>query len=143
MKENSFVTQTDGKYVEMQIYKASFILFVLLSAAACLGFLLSWQAFVFFEVIVLIACVFSAVSGNRNHQNYQLQFENDRLFITNQATGSVYEVYDIPASDFVINQTQKEISTDHCSLMIKNTVFTFGCVEKCSELKQYISENYR
>ena len=141
--EHSFVTQTDGKYVAMQTYKVSLVLFILLSAASCLGFFLSWQAFVFFEAVVSIACIFSAVSGARNHHDHQLRFENDRLFITNRSTGAEYEVYDIPASDFVISQTKKEKRTDHCSLMIKNTVFTFGGVEKCTQLKQYISENYR
>jgi len=52
-------------------------------------------------------------------------------------------IYDIPASDFIINQSKKEKDLDYCSVGIKNTIFAFGGVKKCKELKEYIANNYR
>jgi hypothetical protein len=72
-----------------------------------------------------------------------LHFEGDILTITDTFKNKEYVVYDIPSTDFTINQSKREKKFDYCSVAIRDTVFAFGGVKKCSELKKYISENYR
>lgn len=140
---NTFITETDGRHVRIEMCKASIVVFVALSLLACLGFLIAWQTFLFFEFIVLISCIVTLRTKKNTHYDYVLKFENDRLYITDKADASTYEVFDIPKSDFIINQTRQESKNDYCSLAIKNTVFAFGGVKKCTQLKKYISDNYK
>lgn len=140
---NTFTTETDSGYVKHQTYKTTIVLFVALSLLACLGFLIAWQTFLFIEFLVAVSCVVALVSKKGTHHDYVLKFEGDRLYITDKANASVYEVFDIPASDFIINQTKREAKKDYCSLAIKNTVFAFGGVKNCAQLKQYILEHYK
>lgn len=143
MLQNVFTTETDIEYVKRQSNKAMAIIFIVLSLLACLGFLIAWQTFIFFEGIVLVSCIVAMFSKKRNNNNFELHFENDHLYIMNRTTGKTFEVFDIPASDFVITQTEKEKAANYCSLLIKNTVFAFGGIKNCSELKEYISQNYK
>ncbi len=140
---NTFVTETDLRYVKQQSCKGVALTFVVFSLFACLGFLVAWQTFVFFEVIVIVACIATLFSKIRNDHDYELRFENDRLYVVDRVNGTTEAVFDVPASGFVINQTKKERQTDYCSLLIKNTVLTFGGVKKCRELKAYISHNFK
>lgn len=139
---NTFVTETDSGYVRFKTYKTTSVLFVVMSLLACFGFLIAWQTFLFFEFIVLISCVVTLNSKKGTHHDYQLRFEDDRLYITDKTNANVYEVFDIPASDFIINQTKQEVKKDYCSVAIKNTVFAFGGVKSCAQLKKYILDNY-
>ena len=139
---NTFITETDSEYVRLQTHKTTLALFVVLSLLACLGFLIAWQTFLFLEFIVLIACVITLNSNKSTHHDYVLKFEDDRLYITDKANSNIYEVFDIPASDFIINQTKQETKKDYCSLAIKNTIFAFGGVKNCVQLKKYISDNF-
>lgn len=143
MMQNTFITETDEKYVSRESGKAAIIVFMAFSLFACFGFLIAWQTFIFFEGIVLLSCTVALFSMKRSNHNYELYFENDHLCITNRATGETFEVYDIPASDFIITQTKKEKTVNYCSLTIKKTVFAFGGIKNCLELKKYISENYK
>ena len=139
---NTFITETDCKYVKLQTYKATAVIFIVLSLLACFGFLIGWQTFLFIEFIVLISCIVTLNSKNGTRHDYVFEFEGNRLYITDRATSNIYEVFDIPASDFIINQTKQEIKKDYCSLTIKNTIFAFGGVKNCNQLKKYISDNY-
>lgn len=143
MNYSTFMTETDPKYVRQQSNKASFIIFLVLSLLACLGFFVAWQTFVFFEAIVIISCFAALVSSNKKGHYWRLEFEDDALTIINLKTNESYSVYDVPASDFVITQSGKEANLDYCTLLIKNTIFAFGGVKNCVKLKAYIQENYR
>ena len=112
---NTFITETDCKYVKLQTYKATAVIFIVLSLLACFGFLIGWQTFLFIEFIVLISCIVTLNSKNGTRHDYVLEFEGNRLYITDRATSNIYEVFDIPASDFIINQTKQEIKKDYCS----------------------------
>ena len=140
MEAKIFVTETDSTALKLAAYRSVAIIFIVMTALCCLGFFISWQTFVFFEIITLISC---GVTLLRKRYNYFLRFEADRLFVTNKTTGESFEVYDVPASDFVINQTKSEKKNNHCSLMIKSTSLMFGGLKKCSEMKEYISKNFR
>ena len=139
---NTFITETDGGYARLQAYKTIIVVFVVLSLLACLGFFVAWQTFLFIEFIVLISCFVTLNLKKGACHDYILKFEGDRLYITEKNGANMYEVFDIPASDFIINQTKQEIKKDYCSLAIKNTVFTFGGVKNCTQLKKYISDHY-
>lgn len=137
-----FNTETDAAYVRKASVKAVIVIFVFLSLLACLGFLIAWQTFVFFECIVVAACLFTFINKIRNLHYYKLQFDGAHLLITDVKNSKEYEVFDVPQSDFIINQTKKEETIDYCSLTIKNTVFLFGGVKKCRELKEYIEQHF-
>ena len=143
MINNAFSTETSPQYVRLQSNKSLIVVFLVFSLIACLGFLVAWQTFIFFELIVIVACVGSLFQNNKKGHHWKLEFENDVLTITNLKTNESYWVSDIPASDFVITQSKSEMPLDYCSLMIKNTVFAFGGVKSCHQLKTYIKENYR
>ena len=142
MFQNTFRTETDEGYVKQKLLKTVFIIFAFLSLLACLGFLVAWQTFAFFEGIVVITCIATVLFQKNRIHSWELYFENDQLYLTNRATGERFEVYNIPASDFVITQTKKEKSLNYCSVLIKDTVFSFGGIKNCSELQKYITENY-
>lgn len=139
MENNVFITETDPLLVKRGIYRSTAVLFVILTALCCFAFLISWQAFLFFEITVVFSCV---ITVRRKQYCYSLRFEGNRIFITNRTTGEQIVVFDITADDFVINQTKSEVKTDHCSLMIKKHMLTFGGVKECSALKEYISQNF-
>ncbi len=139
---NTFVTETDAKYVRLQSIKAILIFFCVFSLFACLGFLVAWQTFAFFESIVLISCAVTFFQKRRENHSWKLEFNDAVITITNLNTKEKFRVYDIPASDFVVNQSKNEIKLDYCSLMIKSTVFLFGGIKNCSQLKAYIQENF-
>ena len=139
---NTFVTETDSGWVRLHTYKTTAIVFVVLSLLACLGFLIAWQTFLFFELIVLISCITTLNTKKISHHDYLLSFEGDRLYITDKTNDNVYEVFDILVSDFIINQTKQDIKKDYCSVAIKNTIFAFGGVKNCTQLKKYIFDNY-
>ena len=139
---NAFVTETDAKYVRFQSSKTLLITFFVLSLFACLGFLVAWQTFAFFEIIVLICCAVVFFQKRNKGHSWKLEFNDAVITITNLTTKEEFCVYDIPASDLVVNQSKNEVNLDYCSLMIKNTVFAFGGIKNCSQLKAYIQENF-
>lgn len=71
------------------------------------------------------------------------KMENNELIVTNLETKDSYRVWDTPISHFVINQTKKEAELDYCSVMIKHTIFMFGGVKKCKQLREYVEKNYK
>ena len=143
MNNNAFSTETSPQYVRLQSNKSVIIVFFVFSLVAGLGFLVAWQTFIFCELIVIVSCAVSLFQNNKKGHHWKLEFENDMLTITNIKTNESFWVSDIPASDFVITQSRNEMPLDYCSLMIKNTVFAFGGVKNCQQLKAYIRENYK
>ena len=79
MNNNAFSTETSPQYVRLQSYKSLLIVFLVFSLAACLGFLVTWQTFMFFELIVIISCVVSLFQNNKKGHHWKLEFENDVL----------------------------------------------------------------
>ena len=142
MKNNTFVTQTDSKHVKKQQQKAFLGCFGVGSLLACVGFFVAWQTFLFLELLVLGGCLGAFFKKRSEEHSWRLEFKGDELTVINLITNESFAVYDIPASDFVINQTKHEKKLNYCSLMIKDTVFMFGGLEKCEELKSYLKENY-
>ena len=140
---NTFVTQTDAKFTRNQQNKSILLVFPVFSLVACLCFFVGWELFLFAQIVIVISCCVTFFKNCKNTHSWKLAFEGDELVITNLVSNESFQVYDIPASDFVINQTKKEQTLDYCSLMIKNTVFAFGGIQNCSALKAYINENYK
>ena len=139
---NTFVTETDSKHIQLQSSKAVLICFCIATLFTSLGFLVAWQTFAFFEFIVLFCCVIVFFQKRNSDHCWKLEFNNDVITITNLTTNEEFCVYDIPASDLVINQSKNEIKLDYFTLMIKNTVFVFGGIKHCRQLKTYIQENF-
>ena len=142
MEQHTFTTSTDTQYAKDQSIKAMVILFLVLSCFAALGLLIALQTFLIFEMLVSFICFVSYYITQKNIHDYRLCFVNDFLIIKDRTTGESFEVYDIPASDFIINQTAKEKKLNYCSVAIKHTIFRFGGIKNCNELKEYISNHY-
>jgi len=139
---DTFTTATDLQYNKDQSFKATVILYCALALAAALGLLIAFQTFLIFEGLVFFVCTVTYSVTQKNLHDYRLYFENDHLLIKDRTTGDVFEVYDIPASDFIINQTKKDKKRNYCTLAIKRTVFAFGGVKHCRELREYIANHY-
>ena len=114
MSEHSFTTETDEKYIKRQAYKALAVTFAVLSLIACLGLLVAWQTFVYLEAMMVICCAFTMILKSRSKHHFILEFEGAILYITNCATNDTYRVYDVPASDFLITQSGKELIRSQC-----------------------------
>ena len=142
MSENKFITETDPQWVKESIYKSTLAIFAFFTAMSLLGFIISWQIFLIFEGVSILACVYAALSAKKKCPHYTLEFEGARLVITDNKTGDRHELDDIRATDFVINQAVSEIKKDYCSLIIRNTVYAIGGVKKCTELREYVSRNF-
>lgn len=138
---NTFKTETDEQYVHKATIKPAVITWLVMSALCCFGFLISWVTVVYLEIIVIAVMIISYKSTTTPH-DYELYFEDATLFITDRARKSEYVVYDVPASDFVITQTKAEIPLDYCSFTVKHTIFAFGGVKNCTQLRQYITDNF-
>ncbi len=137
-----FTTETDSRATRRDIIKGLLISFVVLSGLSCLGFLIAWQTFCFFEAIIVISMTFSSVFLLKKDNHVVLRFEGNELFVTLGGKRGTYVVHSIPASDFVINQSKKQAQLDYCDLTIKNTIFVMGNVKNCREMKEYIKQYY-
>ena len=142
-KINTFTTETDESYVIRNAINMRRTFFVISAALALLGLLVTWQFCVLLECVLLFCYSVSTLALRKNPHNFLLEFENDRLYITNRGTGQSYEVWDIPASDFRITQSKSDMANDYGRVVIKNTVFVFAGVKNCTALKEYIKNNYR
>ena len=91
MNNNSFTTDTDVRYAQFQFFKPLLFVGIFLSLLACLGFLIAWQTFVFFESIVIVVCLVGYLSG-KGKSDWNLHFDNDVLTLTNNANGQTYSV---------------------------------------------------
>ena len=141
---NTFITQTDSQYVRRQSVFAVLPVFLVFSlVACCVCFFVGWELLLFFELVIIIASVHTLFQNMKKEHLWKLEFERDQLTVTNLKTGESYQVYDTPASDFIITQTKGELSLDYCSVTIKDTIFAFGGVQNCQQLKAYIQENYQ
>ena len=139
---NAFKTETDEEYVHKATIKPVLITWLVMSALCCFGFLISWITVMYLEIIVIAVIIISYKSVSSNPHDYELNFEDDTLFITDRARKSEHVVYDVPANDFVITQTKAEKALDYCSFTVKHTVFAFGGVKNCTQLRQYITDNF-
>ena len=139
---NTFKTETDEQYVHKATIKPAIITWLVMSGLCCFGFLISWITVMYLEIIVIAVMIISYKSVTNNPHDYELYFEDATLFITDRARKSEYVVYDVPASDFVITQTKAETALDYCSFTVKHTVFAFGGVKNCTQLRQYIADNF-
>ena len=141
--KKTFFTETDIAYAKWQACKFMPVTYLILAALASVGLLIAWQTFLYFEAFAFIIAVLTFIITMKNTHEYRLRFENDMLHITDKTTGESFWVYDIPASDFIIQQTANEKKRDVCSVAIKDTVFILPCIKHCDELKKYISENFQ
>ena len=135
-----FVTETDEAAYRKELVKTIGTIFLVMTLLASLAFFIGWEAFVFFELVSVIACL--ATYLKRKSQRFELRFEGDRLRVTDLRKSITTDVSDKIQGDFLIGQTKKQIEPDYCSLMINGTLFQFGDVKKCRELKAYIESHF-
>lgn len=143
MKNDSFITETDPKYALLHINKSLIIVFLVLSFIACFGFIVAWQTFMFFEVIIFVGCFIVFLQNKQKGHYWNLNFEGHTLTITNLITYESFYVYDVSASDFIIKQSKREKQLNSCNLRIKRTVLELGGVKNCQQMKDYIQKNYK
>ena len=142
MENQSFTTETDAKYAKKQFLKPILFTMIGTMTLSLLAFIISWQLAAFL-LISLGFCFGIAYYITIRKCSWKLHFENDNLTLTNLTTGQTFSVWDIPASDIVIKQSEKEKELDYGFVTIKDTVFGFHGVKNCNALREYIKENYR
>ena len=136
-----FITRTDADFSRKVTIRSASKIFLILTAAACLGLFAGIALFGFLELILLFSCVYAVKKNDLNHE-WKLTFEGNFLTVCNLSTYDTYEIYDIPASDFVITQSKKEKELDYCEMMVKNTIFKFYGIKNYSQMKTHIDKYY-
>ena len=90
-------------------------------------------------VLILMAPVMMLTLGRQ--QNIRLEFSGDELCIYH-FNGQTYEIYDIPASDFICRQNFLEKRYDVGRIQVRNTIFYFYGVQNYAETCRYIQDNF-
>ena len=142
MENQSFTTETDAKYAKKQFLKPILFTMIGIMTLSLLAFIISWQLAAFL-LISLGFCFGIAYYITIRKCSWKLHFENDNLTLTNLTTRQTFSVWDIPASDIVIKQSEKERELDYGFVTIKDTVFGFHGVKHCNALREYIKQNYK
>lgn len=138
-KNREFFTETEPKW-----YVLNTVLTMFATAAAAAVALWFYTKMpgppIFVLVMVLITCGVM-VLVLRKRPAVQLSFEGSRLYIRD-SNGENFQVYHVPASDFVLKQNSLEKKTDVGRMQIKKTVFYFYGVKNFEQLRTYIRENF-
>jgi hypothetical protein len=74
--------------------------------------------------------------------HWEIQFEGSRIYLYNTGNRQSYVVEDIPQSDLVIRQNERQKQKNCCDLQIRDTIFKLYDVENCREMMAYIRENF-
>ncbi len=142
---NKFVTQTNVKLTKKRNLITFAVIILPLWIASAVYCLLKKP--IELELLGIISACFAILSlvlltqvGVNNV--FTLRFEGNELFIDGKQKQMHYHVYDIPASDIVLTQSEKDKAANRCSMKIKKTVFNLKYVENYSELKKYIEANF-
>lgn len=77
----------------------------------------------------------------KKQPNAQLHFVADELHITH-VDGKRYEVYAVPASDFLCRQSTLERKYNVGRIQIKGTIFYFYGIQNFAETRRYIQESF-
>ena len=142
MEKKVFLTETDVGYLRKVKLSAHGVVLGVFTCIAALGLTVTWQFFVFLECLILIGGCVSFFAKKYSKEDCEFRFEGDVLLIRNRVNGEVYEVKNTPACDFILNQSEKEKAKDLCTLTIRRTILVYGGVKHCSQLRQYIEENF-
>ena len=135
----TFSTVSDSR---KRYFLTMLIVWLVLSALALLGLKVALITCLFFEVIILLTCVFCWVLVRKTTTRWRLEFEENTLLLTNLGKRQSYEVWDVPAEDFVLKQTKAQRKRDCGDLRIRNTMFTLIEVQNFSATKQYIETHF-
>ena len=90
--------------------------------------------------VFLFTAVFMGLMLLRQ-KNIALEFIGDELHIRH-VDGNLYEVYAVPASDFVCHQSSLEKKYNVGRISIKKTIFNFYGVQRYDETCSYIKDNF-
>lgn len=138
---NRFSTGLDFPYHAKRIFITDGLLLLLLTGLNLLSFTRSdggTTLFLIFEGMILFA-IFLAVIMSLSQTKTVLRYEGNKLYIDGVKR---YVVYDIPASDFLLSQTDAERKKDIGTMKIQNTIFSFKGIRNFSKMAEYINENF-
>lgn len=135
----SFTTRSDQRwYIGM-----STITFILIGMIGGAGMWI-WSGIPGPGWMVLLVALFSGgfmALILKKQPNAQLHFVADVLHITH-VDGKQYEVYAVPAADFICRQTPLERKYNVGRIQVKGTIFYFYGVQNFAETRRYIQENF-
>ncbi len=142
---NTFTTKTNEKLTKKYNLISYAIIFVPIFLVGMVWTLLQdpidlTMLGIFAACFVIISAVLISQSSVNNV--FVLRFEGATLHLDGKTKNAHYMVYDIPASDIVLKQSEADKAADRCSLRIKNTVFNLKYVENYTALRAYIDANY-
>lgn len=139
MEDNKFVTQTAPKANIAYCSVFALLFFVLFAAAYLL--LPQFGTYIFLGGALVCLTFFGVGFMLASSPAVTLRFKNDELQISD-SNGKEYQVYAVPASDFVFIQTPLEKKYNIGCMWIKGTVFFMLGVKNVSETKEYIRTNF-
>lgn len=138
---NRFSTKLDSSYHIKRILITDGLLFLILTGLNLFSFTQpagGTRLFLIFEGVILFAVLLAVILSLRQTKTV-LRFQGNKLYIDGVKH---YVVYDVPASDFLLSQTESDKKKDIGNMKIKNTIFSFKGIRNFSKLTEYINENF-
>ena len=114
--------------------------FIPMFALAFLGLKVAVATWLFFEIILLLTFGFTLFLSAKTH--WEIQFENDKVFVYNTGNRQSYVFEQLRQSDFHIKQSEKQKEKNTCDMKLEDAVFVFSDVQSCQEMLAYIQENF-
>lgn len=139
MKE--FVTETDSKYARIKYSLITIGIYLIFASLSALLLLVKLSTFIFVEGIAFAFLVLAIFMVIRNNSHFIFYVSKDLFRIVGNGPNQIWEMEDIPLSDFVLTQSENEKKFNRCTLIIENTKYKFYGVENYSAFKEFLEKN--
>lgn len=139
MEDNKFVTQTAPKANIAYCAVFALLFFVMFAIAYLL--LPQFGTYIFLGGALVCLTFLGVGFMLASSPPVMLRFKNDELLIAD-SNGKEYQVYAVPASDFVFIQTPLEKKFNIGCMRVKHTAFFMFGVKNISGTKEYIQIHF-
>lgn len=136
---DKFTTVSNPKRIYI---KTCVIFWLVLAILGCLALLSSLETFIIAQGTILVIMIITLISLLRNNVRWQLDFEGDRLRITNLSTKEEHEVWSVTVDEFDLRQNKRQLKADVGDFGIGDTIFKIPEVQNFSALKEYINTHF-
>lgn len=136
-----FVTETNSKYARIKYSLITVGIYLLFAALGALLLLVKIATFVFFEGVAVAFLIIGLFLVIRNNSHFILYISKDLFRIVGNGPNQIWEMENIPFSDYVLIQSEDEKRFNRCTLIIENTKYKIYGVENYSGLKGFLEAN--
>ena len=143
MEDNTFITNTNHSANKKKYILTFVITYIVMAVVVAIFLFKIISALIYVEALVLICTIFCAFLALKNNGKYEFIFTDNNLKIIGVNARQNWAFFDLPTSDFILSQTEKQKQKNCGNMKIKNTPFKFYFVENFSEMQNYINQNFK